>query len=887
MTDRATGAGDRLTPMMQQFFDIKREHPGYLLFFRMGDFYELFFDDAVAAANALNIALTKRGRHLGEDIPMCGVPIHAAETYLQKLIQQEFKVAICEQMEDPAEAKKRGPKSVVKREVIRLVTPGTITEDALLDTKANNYLACLHANPHRNELALAWIDMSTGEFCVENLTADTAEATIARVSPRELLISETLSGDGLPPYLVDSDQLTIVPDQSFRVSGAEKGLAERFGVKTLSAFGDFERSEHAAMTALIEYIDLTQMGRMPAINPPSRVTSGDRMTIDAATQSNLELVTKLSGTPEGSLSHTMDVTLTGAGSRLLKQWLVSPLTQVPQINDRLDAVEFALFQEDFRAEVREILAKCPDMSRPLSRLSLDRGGPRDLAALRQALECAARLHAVVSQFADGLVSIPALTAHLTSDLNSFAELTEVLGSALSEELPFHARDGGFVAAGYCADLDETRKLKEDSRQLIAAMQAELQSETGLKSLKVRHNNMLGYYIEVPSRQAEPLLQPPLSDRFIHRQTMANALRFTTLELSELDRKISQASDQALQRELEIFDELKTAILEKRTAISQAAGSLAQMDLLTALAELAHDRNYVRPILTKDKRFGITAGRHPVVEDAQAGAQEFVANDCDLGDEGQRLWLVTGPNMAGKSTFLRQNALIAIMAQMGSFVPAERAEIGTIDRLYSRVGAADDLARGRSTFMVEMVETAAILNQATENSLVILDEVGRGTATFDGLSIAWAALEHLHNSTKCRTLFATHFHELTRLAQNLKYMKNVTIRVKEWKGDLVFLHEIAEGAADRSYGIQVARLAGLPPGVTARAEQILKALEKDQESNKAASAIEELPLFAGLSEPPPSSDPSPVDDMLAEIDPDRLTPRQALDALYALKDAETR
>ncbi len=882
---------DRLTPMMEQFFEIKNAHPGYLLFYRMGDFYELFFDDAVTAAEVLNIALTKRGKHLGNDIPMCGVPIHAAENYLQKLIGQDFKVAICEQMEDPAEAKKRGAKAVVKRDVVRLVTPGTITEDALLDTKTNNYLACAFALPQRNDYSLAWLDISTGEFRTSPLERESFQSAVARIAPKEVLVSEALAGDWPLELEFLLDRLTILPDTNFSTVSAENQLAEHFRVQSMSAFGEFSRGELAAAAALVGYVELTQMGRLPTIPPPIRVAPGDYMAIDAATQTNLELLKTLSGEDRGSLCEAIDFTVTGAGSRLLKQWIVAPLTDLSAINQRLDAVEFSLTQLDFAEQLRATLKACPDLSRPMARLSLMRGGPRDLAALRDGLRAAGRMRTMIEAEGPSLVPAPALLRDLAADLGHFGDLVDLYDRALADELPAHTRDGGFISPGFHAELDDTRKLKDDSRQLVAGLQADFQDETGIKSLKVRHNNMLGYFIEVPARQADALMRPPHSETFIHRQTMANAVRFSTTHLGDLDRQIAQAVDKTVELELHLFEELSATATAQSKAISAAANAIAQIDLICALGELARQRDYTRPTLTGDKSFRVVAGRHPVVEAAQtrSASATFVANDCDISEPSSRVWLVTGPNMAGKSTFLRQNALIAILAQMGSFVPAETAQIGVIDRLYSRVGAADDLARGRSTFMVEMVETAAILNQATDQSLVILDEVGRGTATFDGLSIAWAALEHLHDSNRCRTLFATHFHELTALAQKLKFVNNVTIRVKEWKGDLIFLHEIVQGIADRSYGIQVAKLAGLPLGVTERAQQILEALESNRDANGTIAVIDDLPLFAPLKEnkTPAGGGQSEAMRMLAELDPDRLTPREALEFLYALKEAETR
>ncbi|MEQ9151244.1 MAG: DNA mismatch repair protein MutS [Parvibaculum sp.] len=871
--------------MMAQYLEIKGQWPEALLFYRMGDFYELFFEDAVSAAEALDIALTKRGKHLGEDIPMCGVPVHSHEAYLERLIRKGFKVAVCEQVEDPAEAKKRGSKSVVARAVQRLVTPGTLTEDTLLDARAHNYLASLARVGAEAELGLAWADVSTGELAVMSLAPAALGAELARLSPGELLVSEGFAPNENRDEAVAQAgaTLTALPAARFDSGNAERRLKSHFAVSALDGFGAFSRAELGAMGALLDYIELTQVGRMPALSAPRRVASADTMAIDAATRANLELVKTLQGETQGSLLAVIDRTVTGAGARELGSRLAAPLTDPAAINRRLDAVEWFHDARDVRAGLRAGLKSAPDIARALSRLSLGRGGPRDLAAIAGGLAAADSLCATLEAASPSLLPLPDEIARACAALDRVAvPLKERLAATLAEELPLIARDGGFIARGASADLDETRALRDDARKLIAGLQAKYAGETGISALKVRHNNVLGYYIEVPPRHGEKLTKPPFSESYIHRQTMANAMRFTTPELASLASRIAEAAGRALEIELALFDELVAAVLVETSVLARAAEALAALDTLAALAELAAERRHVRPRVDASLAFEVKAGRHPVVEAALAKTgEQFVPNDCELGPK--HLWLLTGPNMAGKSTFLRQNALIAIMAQMGAFVPADDAHIGVVDRLFSRVGAADDLARGRSTFMVEMVETAAILNQAGERSLVILDEIGRGTATFDGLSIAWAAVEHLHEVNRSRALFATHYHELTALAEKLPHLANATMKVKEWKGDVVFLHEVGPGAADRSYGIQVAKLAGLPAPVIARAQSVLSALEKGSDREARAKLTDDLPLFSATARPiAPPTEESAVEKELKTLNPDELTPKEALELIYRLK-----
>ena len=874
----------KTTPMMAQYLEIKGAHPGALLFYRMGDFYEMFFEDAVAAAEALDIALTKRGKHGGEDIPMCGVPVHAAEGYLLTLIRKGFRVAVCEQMESPAEAKKRGYKAVVKRDVVRLVTPGTLTEDSLLEARRHNFLAAF--SEVRDTSALAWVDISTGAFHVMALPQVRLGPELARLAPSELIVSEAKEAE-MALLVSDFDvALTGLARAAFDSTGAEKRICDLFGVATLDAFGTFSRAEVSAMGALIDYLDITQKGKLPLLRHPQKESEARTVQIDAATRRNLELTHGLNGGRAGSLLSIMDRTCTAPGARLLERRISSPSRVVEVIAARLDAVDYGFGNTRLMQDTRETLRKVPDLDRALSRLSLDRGGPRDLAAIRNGLAEAALLSRTLAR-----EDLPDLLAEARSNLTGHDDLIDLLDQALVAEPPLLARDGGFIAPEYDAELDEARTLRDEGRGVIAGMQQQFVSDTGISSLKIKHNNVLGYFIETTATHAEKMLSPPLSETFIHRQTTANQVRFTTVELSELETKILNAGNHALEIEKRLFERLKGAILDSAAEINQTSAALAEIDLSFGLAELAQTENWVRPRVDDSRAFHIEGGRHPVVEKAlsQQSGEPFIANDCDLSAEGDdaTIWLLTGPNMAGKSTFLRQNALIALMAQMGSFVPASQAHIGIVSQLFSRVGASDDLARGRSTFMVEMVETAAILNQADERALVILDEIGRGTATYDGLSIAWATLEHLHDANRARALFATHYHEMTALAGKLDGVDNATVAVKEWEGEVIFLHEVRKGAADRSYGVQVAQLAGLPESVIARARVVLDALEKGEREGGATqkTLIDDLPLFSATpTPPPPVRQKSKVEAQLAEIIPDELTPREALDLLYKLKEA---
>ncbi|ARO15684.1 DNA mismatch repair protein MutS [Ketogulonicigenium robustum] len=865
-------APDGATPMMAQYLTIKAENPEALLFYRMGDFYEMFFDDALAAASALDIALTKRGKHAGEDIPMCGVPVHAAEGYLLTLIRKGFRVAVAEQMEDPAEAKKRGSKSVVHRAVVRLVTPGTLTEDSLLEARRHNYLAAY--SEVRGEGALAWVDISTGALSVMECPPVRLGPELARLSPREVLLPE-----GQDDGVVQASGVTVTTlgRASFDSTNAAKRLCDLYNVAALDAFGAFSRVEISAMGAIADYIAITQKGKLPLIRPPVREGLNTLMQIDATTRKSLELTQASGGGRAGSLLDAIDRTQTAAGARLLERRLSAPSRHLPTIQGRLDTIGYLLANRALADTLRRHLSSVHDMDRALSRLALERGGPRDMTAIRNTIATAATLAELAPD------DLPSSLAAAFSGLQGLDDLLALLDAGLVAEPPLLARDGGFVAQGYDSELDETRRLRDEGRGVVATLQARYVDMTGVSSLRIKHNNVLGYFIETTSTHAEKMLAPPLSESFIHRQTTANQIRFTTLELSELETRILNAGGHALALEKRFFDSFRAAILAESGPIGAMAAALAEIDLACALADLALAHDWTAPQVDDTRAFTIAGGRHPVVEQAlRKAGQPFIANDCDLSQDS--IWLLTGPNMAGKSTFLRQNALIAILAQMGSYVPAQSAHIGVVSQIFSRVGASDDLARGRSTFMVEMVETAAILNQADDRALVVLDEIGRGTATYDGLSIAWATLEHLHQANRCRAIFATHYHEMAQLAQRLDGVANATVAVREWEGDVIFLHEVRMGTADRSYGVQVARLAGLPASVVARARAVLETLEAgERESGKPKALIDDLPLFAAAPPTPVAkAAPSQIEERLKTISADELTPRAALDIIYELQ-----
>ena len=861
------------TPMMAQYLALKAEAGDCLLFYRMGDFFELFFDDARVAAACLDIALTARGEHEGEKVAMCGVPVHAATAYLQRLIKAGHRVAIAEQTESPEAARKaRGSKALVSRAIVRLVTAGTLTEEALLDARADNW--CVAIGEAAGGVALAAADVSTGRFVVIDTSAAGLGAELARLAAAEVIAAE------------DSDHVAaataVRPRADFASDAGSARLKRLFGVATLDGFGTWSRAGLAAAGGLVAYLDHAGKGTLPFLRPPALHRADEAMAIDAATRESLELTRTAGGERRGSLLDAVDRTVTGAGARQLAADLSAPLLDRGAIEARLDLVRVFADDPAARERLRTALRALPDLGRALGRLAAGRGSPRDLAQLRDGLSGARRLGEALAPAPGGLVEASAgLLGSLLPRLGGHAALTDLLSRALVEAPPIDPADGGYIAAGYDPALDALRDTGAGGRRAIAALEAELKSATGIASLKIRHNNVLGYHVEVPARAADPLMAA--DSGFTHRQTLAGAVRFNTPALHDVAARVTQAGAHALAAEAAHLEDLTAAALAVRERVAATADALARLDVAAGHAERSAEGGWCRPVLVDHPCLDITGGRHPVVEAAVARAGgRFVANDCRLSADA-RLWLVTGPNMGGKSTFLRQNALIAVLTQAGAHVPAQAATLGLVDRLFSRVGASDNLARGRSTFMVEMVETAAILAQATPKSFVILDEVGRGTSTYDGLAIAWAVVEAIHEANRCRCLFATHYHELTRLAERLDALSLHHVRAREWKGELVLLHELSDGPADRSYGIAVARLAGMPPAAIARAKAVLARLEAGRaRTGGLAAGLDDLPLFAAAAQAEMASRPDPLRAAVEAIDVDALSPREALDALYRLR-----
>ncbi len=886
-----------ITPMIAQFLEVKESHADCLLFYRMGDFYEMFFQDAVDAASALDITLTKRGKVDDQDVPMCGVPVHAAESYLSRLIRKGFRVAICEQVESPEDAKKRGHKGPLKRDVVRIVTPGTLIEDEFLPPRENNFLVAMgevKSSDDAHRFALSWVDLSTGDFYVENISADRIDETLARLAAAELIISDH-DNPGHDLSTADKQGLVgCVSQRAARLFDSREGtrrLCEIYGVTTLDGIAELGRADLAAAGAIVAYLDQTQKGRNLQLKPIRKLRNGEVLEIDPATRRSLEIAKTLSGKTNGSLLAAIDKTITAAGGRLLAHRIAAPLTNIDVINNRLDLAEVMLSNNVMRQDIEAVLKTMPDLERSLARLTLGHGGPRDIAAIGRGLHAASQIAAQLQDIsAAGMLVAAAQISDMADVMKAPFSLAGQIDEQLNDELPLLARDGGFIKSGFHPGLDELKALRDESRRLIAALQARYCDDTGIASLKIKHNNVLGYHIEIRSNHADKLME---NEAFIHRQTTAQAVRFTTTELADLEREMSGAGERAIALEVEFFEKLRAVTLSYSSTITAAAEAAAQLDVAVATALLTKRWSYTRPALQDNNTLHIEDGRHPVVEqmldkDAEA---PFIANDCQLNDDAH-IWLLTGPNMAGKSTFLRQNALIVLMAQAGFYVPASAAVIGVVDRLFCRVGASDDLATGRSTFMVEMVETAAILNRSSERAFVILDEIGRGTSTFDGLSLAWAVVEHLHEVNKCRTLFATHYHELNMLETTLPKLSTHAMQVREWQDEIMFLHKVAAGGADRSYGIHVARLAGVPKAVLARAEDVLARLSEEKATSM---TLDELPLFSAEIEHSLQSTSAmnerhqALEAFIDELLPDTMTPKDALDMMYtlkALKDGET-
>ncbi len=868
-TSKASGP----TPMMQQFLMLKAQAGGSLLFYRMGDFFELFFDDARQAASILDIALTSRGEHEGKPVPMCGVPVHSADSYLARLIKAGCRVAIAEQVETPEEAKARAKaegrssKALVKRDIVRFVTAGTLTEEALLNPRHANRLVAICQL--RERVGIASCDISTGQMVLEECDPVALETALARLDASEVVAPDNSAFTG-------EFETIARPALDFASDRGEERLKSLHGLATLDGLADFSRAMLAAAGGLIAYLDHVGCGKLPFLLPPEIRDSEGGLAMDASTRTSLEILNAQDGGRAGSLIACMDRCSTGAGARLLAEDLSMPLTDNEAIGDRLGCVRHFYNDPLLRADMRQHLRKLPDLGRALGRVVATRGSPRDLGQIRDGLFQSVEIDDLLSNSSDR----PRLLDRLIARLKGHDALIDLLARALVASPPTERQSGGYIADGYDPALDELRATSGSSRKAIAAMEARYREDTDTPALKIKHNNVLGYFIEVPAKHADKLMAA--DSGFTHRQTMAGAVRFNSLTLHEEAGRITEAGAHALAREEAHFVTLVEAVTEAREAIAATAAALARIDVAAGLAERAVEGDWCQPELTDAPMLDIAKGRHPVVEEALSKQnQRFVANDCSLA-QNDRLWLIGGPNMGGKSTFLRQNALIILMAQAGSFVPAESARIGIADKLFSRVGASDNLARGRSTFMVEMVETAAILSQATENSFVILDEVGRGTSTYDGMALAWAVVEAVHETLKSRCLFATHYHELSRLADNCDALSLHHVRAREWKGELVLLHELARGAADKSYGLAVARLAGVPQPVIKRAKAVLTKLEKGRdETGGLAAGLGELPLFAAaqtVEEPPHDA----LAQRLATLDLDALSPRDALELLYELK-----
>ena len=855
------------TPMMVQYLALKAQAGDCLLFYRMGDFFELFFDDARTAAQVLDIALTSRGEHLGVPIPMCGVPVHAAEGYLARLIKAGCRVAIAEQVETPEQARQRGgSKTLVARDIVRFVTAGTLTEEALLEPRRANVLAAVCEL--RGLVGIAACDISTGRMELEECTPDLLGAALARLGASEMVVAE-----GGSEALSEAIQR---PGHDFSSGQGEARLKALHGVATLDGFGSFTRAMLAAAGGLIAYLDHVGRGKLPLLLPPAARSGDAHLAMDEATRASLEILSSSQGGRRGSLIEAVDRCVTGAGARQLADDLSAPLTDRLTINARLSLTQWLHDDPLLRGDLRTVLRALPDIGRALGRVVAGRGSPRDLGQLRDGLAEARRVRDHLERRQDR----PALLEALLPALGGHGALVDHYARALVPAPPTERNQGGYIAEGYDAALDELRRVSGNARRAIAALEAKYRDETGIPALKIRHNGVLGYFIEVPAKHGDRLMTS--DSGFTHRQTMAGAVRFNALALHEEASRIAEAGGHALAAEEAHFEELVGEAIAARHAIAATAAALARIDVAAGQAERAAEAGWCRPVITEDTSLTIEGGRHPVVEAALATRGErFVANDCRLLPD-DRLWLIGGPNMGGKSTFLRQNALIVVLAQAGGFVPAASATIGLVDRLFSRVGASDNLARGRSTFMVEMVETAAILAQATTRSFVILDEVGRGTSTYDGLALAWAVVEAVHGVNRCRCLFATHYHELARLAETCEALSLHHVRAREWKGDLVLLHELTAGPATSSYGLAVARLAGVPAPVVARAKSVLDRLEKARTATGGlAAGLGDLPLFAAALEAEVEQSDA-LRERLRKLDVDALAPRDALEILYELK-----
>lgn len=868
----------KLTPMMKQYLELKDKYPKFLLFYRMGDFYELFQDDAKTAASVLGITLTQRRSSKDvEGVPMCGVPFHAAEGYIAKLVKYGYKVALCEQTESPAEAKKaRGASALVKRDVVRLFTAGTLTEESMLSPIENNYILSITKN--LNDYVIAWLDISAGNFNYSKVKYDDISTEISRINPSEIILSEALSEKLITDFPeIDYNKFTEKYNDYFNFSRSEDLIKKTYKVDTLQGFGISGKAEIISCGVLLQYIHETQMRDIEGLQKPTELKNNAILHIDSQSRANLEIMRTTKGDIKGSLFDAINYTLTPFGNRKLQEFLATPLQDLSLINHRLDVVEELLSKLLVKQDLMVELKLFGDFERSLTRIAYDRASPRDLLVIKNAAK-------LFNPLAEKLESLDgAIFKHIANCLKGFEDLNELLNKALKDEdLPLLARDGNFIKEGFCAQFDKYKALSTNGLQVLRNLEQSEQEKLGISTLKVKYNKVWGYFIEVTKQYADKI-----PEHYIHRQTTTNAMRFTISELMDLEREISSSGSLSLERELELFKIITDSVMSIHGKLMASAGALAELDIFCSSATLAEKKNYVRPELTTGLEFDIVQGRHPVIEKT---VENFIPNNAELSDS--KLWLITGPNMAGKSTFLRQNAIITLLAHVGLFVPATSAKIGLVDRIFTRVGASDDLSKGQSTFMVEMVETANILNNATQRSFVILDEIGRGTATFDGLSIAWGCVEHLVKKNKSRGLFATHYHELTVLQDSFDKIENHHVKVKEWDGEVVFLHEVGFGASPGSYGIHVAKIAGLPTAATNRAQKILATLESTKLIDSKGNFIgsdQQMDLFSMANSCEPEviiekdEKAEALKSMINDINVDDLSPREALDYLYSLKE----
>ncbi|MDA7545379.1 DNA mismatch repair protein MutS [Alphaproteobacteria bacterium] len=864
---------NKTTPMMEQYLTIKNKHKDALLFYRMGDFYELFFEDAIAASKALDITLTKRGKTNGMDIPMCGVPFHSADNYLPKLIKKGFNVAVCEQTETIEEAKSNLKKGPLKREVVRIISPGTLTEDNLLDRNANNFLGAI--SDVNGSISISWVDVSTGCFKSRNLQKENNQKQLLTNLLLRMNFSEILVSDAMELNIISEEWHSIIKKQSsslFHYSSCLQQICSYFSIISLEGIGKFSDGEVIAAGVLLSYLKLTQCGKLPILSMIQNESENNFLEIDYFTQKSLEILSNLSGETNGSLIISLDETKTAGGARLLKQRITEPFYKVVEIEKRYNLINWFLNNDIDIFKLQNNLENTPDIERSLSRISLLRGSPKDLSILCDGLLNVKQIYETIISFKDRL-NQSSLLNNILNQISVDYSLFENIKNSLKKDLPLSTKEGGFIRDGYDENLDKLRNFRNNELEEITKLQNKYSDLTNVNSLKIKYNRMLGYHIEVRAVHDKSLRD---KDIFIHRQTTAQTSRFTTIELNEAENQLINSYEKSISIEMDIFKNFTNQIINEGKKILDIASAISELDIGIMVVKQSKDRGYVCPKILENKTLEIIEGRHPVVEtQMKLSENSFISNDCILNKD-DFLWLITGPNMAGKSTYLRQNALIVIMAQAGLFVPAKEANIGVCDKIFSRVGASDDLAKGQSTFMIEMIETSLILNTASEKSLVILDEIGRGTATFDGLAIAWSVLDYLHNKIKPRTLFATHYHELTSLKEDLNHLSCHKMSIKEWNNSIIFMHKIIEGEADKSYGIHVAQLAGLPFEVIKKATQLLSKLENNKDNSHLKKSDNLDDNYSNINEN------QIFFKEFDNINVDDISPREALDILYKLK-----